>query len=100
MPPKPIDDSYLALFKSIGLTQSKAVEAAKNPKNAEILKDLIERYDLREKGELGGNKAVLVVALANQIGKLESGQEDNGYVIKKILDEKLKTVDQVNGENL
>ena len=37
---------FIELFKSIGLTQSKAAEAAKSSKSASILKDIIEKKDL------------------------------------------------------
>ena len=53
----------VSLFKSIGLTQAKAVEAAKSAKSANALKDLIESYSLV--GKLDDKQAVLVAALAH-----------------------------------
>ncbi|KAH9931766.1 glutaminyl-tRNA synthetase [Amylocystis lapponica] len=75
---KPADASadLVQLFKSIGLTQSKAAEAAKNPKSAGTEK-----------------QAVLLSSLAVQSGKLGTGERS--YAVDAILDERLKSTDQV-----
>ncbi|KDQ64320.1 hypothetical protein JAAARDRAFT_27948 [Jaapia argillacea MUCL 33604] len=80
-------------FKSLGLDQSKAAEAAKSPKAAAVLKDLIERHNLTS-GSLDERKATLVAALAVQGVKLSDEQKD--YVLGAILDDRLKRQDQVN----
>ena len=59
----------IELFKSIGLTQSKAAEAAKSPKSASALKDIIEEKQLAGKS-LDEKTAVLLAALAVQSSKL------------------------------
>lgn len=100
MPPKASSNAadtapLIDLFKSIGLTQAKAAEAAKNPKSATIFKDLIEKYALV--GKLDEKQAGLVAALAVQQSKSNVGEEEKSYVVNAILDGRLKSVDQVNG---
>lgn len=86
-------------FKSLGLPQAKAVEAAKSPKSAAILQDLIDNYALvNEKGGLDEKTAGLVVALSGNLSKTDSvGEAEKKYVLDKILEGKLKSVDQVLG---
>jgi glutaminyl-tRNA synthetase len=100
-PKPPIDpssDPLVILFKSIGLPQSKAVEANKNPKSANVLKDLIEKYSLVAAG-LNEKQAVLVTAFAGNVSKAAAvGDDEKGFVVANILDRKLQSVDQVSGE--
>lgn len=84
----------IELFKSIGLTQSKAAEAAKNPKSAATLKEIIQTHELVEKN-LEEKQAVLLASLAVQGSKL--GEAERGYIIAAILDGRLKSTDQVAG---
>ncbi|KAA1466688.1 glutamine-tRNA ligase [Dentipellis sp. KUC8613] len=97
MAPKPAvspeTEANIALFKTIGLTQAKAAEAAKSPKSAAVLKELIEQHDLASKG-LDEKQAVLVAALAVQSAKL--AEAERAYVLGAVLDARLKSVDQVN----
>ncbi|CCM05577.1 uncharacterized protein FIBRA_07804 [Fibroporia radiculosa] len=83
----------VTLFKSIGLTPSKAAEAAKSPKSAATLKDIIERNGLIEK-HLEEKQAVLLASLAIQGGKL--GEAEREYAVHAILDGRLKSTDQVS----
>jgi glutaminyl-tRNA synthetase len=96
MPPKssPETEELISLFKSVGLSQAKAAEAAKSPKSAAVLKDLIARHDLATKG-LEEKQASLMAALAVGSPKLDDAQRD--YIVGAVLDSRLKTVDQVNG---
>ena len=97
MPPKaPSADTaeLIELFKSIGLTQSKAAEAAKSPKSAATLKDIIEKKQLSGKS-LDEKTSVLLAALAVQGSKL--GEDERGYAVDAILDGRLKSTDQVSG---
>ena len=97
MPPKavsPETEELIALFKSIGLTQSKAAEAAKSPKSASTLKDIIEKNNLSGK-DLDEKTGVLLAAIAVQSSKL--GESERDYAVKSILDGKLKSTDQVSG---
>ena len=97
MPPKATsaDTAELVeLFKSIGLTQSKAAEAAKSPKSATTLKDIIEKKQLAGKN-LDEKTAVLLAAVAVQGSKL--GEDERGYAVDAILDGRLKSTDQVSG---
>lgn len=98
MPPKAANSAETAelieLFKSIGLTQSKAAEAAKSPKSAVTLKDIIEKKQLAGKN-LDEKTSVLLAALAVQGSKLEDAER--GYAVDAILDGRLKSTDQVAG---
>jgi glutaminyl-tRNA synthetase len=96
MGPKPEDD-LVNLFKSIGLTQAKAAEAAKNPKSAAALKNLIEKHDLANI-KLDEKQAGLVAAFAAQLVKSDAcGEDQSSLVVKGILEGRLKSVDQVLG---
>lgn len=89
-------DTYIPLFKSIGLTQAKAAEAAKNAKIANALRNLIVSYDLTE-AHLDEKQATLVTALAGQLVKAECVEpSEQGFAVKAILCGKLRSVDQVN----
>ena len=97
MPPKadnPETAELIELFKSIGLTQSKAAEAAKSPKSAAVLKEIIETNKLSEK-QIEEKQAVLLASLAVQGSKL--GEREREYAVEAILDGRLKTTDQVSG---
>jgi glutaminyl-tRNA synthetase len=97
-PPPATSDTFIPLFKSIGLSQAKAAEAAKNAKSANILSNLIASYDLTE-AHLDEKQATLVTAFAGQLAKTESVESsEQEFAIKAILQGKLKSVDQVNGE--
>jgi len=98
-PPKSTaSDSSIPLFKSIGLTQAKAAEAAKNAKIADALRNLIVSYDLTT-AHLDEKQATLITALAGQLVKAESvGSIEQDFAVRAILQAKLKSVDQVNGE--
>ncbi len=97
MPPKAISAEtaeLIELFKSIGLTQSKAAEAAKNPKSASTLKDIIEKKNLSTQ-DLDEKSGVLLAAFAVQGSKL--GGDEQEYAVDAILDGRLKSTDQVSG---
>lgn len=84
----------IELFKSIGLTQSKAAEAAKSAKSAVTLKDIIERHGLVQR-DIEEKQAVLLASLAVQGSKL--GEAERDYAVSAILDSRLKSTDQVSG---
>jgi glutaminyl-tRNA synthetase len=90
----PETTAYIDLFKSIGLTQAKASEAAKNAKSAALLQGLIERHALTG-GHIDEKQAGLVAALAVQGAKI--GEDERDYVVSAIIDGRLKSTDQVNG---
>ena len=85
----------IELFKKIGLTQSKAAEAAKSAKSASVLKEIIEKKDLAGKS-LDEKAGVLLAALAVQGSKLDEFERQ--YAVDAILDGRLKSTDQVSGE--
>lgn len=104
-PPKAKADAgntteLIELFKTLGLPQSKAAEAAKNPKSAGILKELVEvpGYNIATKKPYDEKRAVLVSAMAGLLAKSDLGVGEREYVVDRIDDGKLKTVDQVTGE--
>ncbi|EIW82349.1 glutaminyl-tRNA synthetase [Coniophora puteana RWD-64-598 SS2] len=87
---------FLALFKSIGLPQSKAAEAAKNQKSASIFSELIVAHDLTN-AKLSEKQGVLVATFAGQLAKADKvGPVERDYGVRAILDEKLKSTDQVS----
>lgn len=98
MPPKATNPAETAklieLFKSIGLTQSKAAEAAKSPKGASTLQDIIEKKQLVGKN-LDEKASVLLASLAVASAKL--GESERDYAVDAILDGRLKSTDQVSG---
>lgn len=103
MPPKSksaLTDAEIAplveLFKSIGLNDAKAADSAKSPKISEPLKSLIEQNQLSVK-PLEEKQAGLVVSFATLAGKLES-DEERSYVVARIRDGSLKSVDQITGK--
>ncbi|KAH8987576.1 glutamine-tRNA ligase [Lactarius hatsudake] len=85
--------AYIDLFKSIGLTQAKAAEAAKSAKSASLLQGLIERHSLTG-GRIDEKRAGLVAALAVQGARI--GEDERGYIVNAIIDGRLKSTDQVN----
>ena len=89
-------EELIELFKSIGLTQSKAAEAAKSAKSASILKEIIEKKDLAGKN-IDEKTGVLLAALAVQASKL--GDSEKEYAVDAILDGRLKSTDQVAGKS-
>ncbi|KAJ7180270.1 glutamine-tRNA ligase [Mycena crocata] len=93
----PALDPVVPLLKSIGLSQAKSVEAVKSPKIAAELKGIIETYSLHTRAEkLDDKQASLIVALAGQLVKSDAIAEDRrAYVVQKVVDAQLKTVDQV-----
>ena len=96
-PPKgtsPETAAYSDLFKSIGLSQAKATEAAKSTKCAALLQGLIERHALTG-GRIDEKQAGLVAALAVQGAKV--GEGERGYIVIAIISGRLKSTDQVNG---
>ena len=88
---------FIPLFKTIGLSDSKAAEAAKSPKSAAILKELIESNPSVIQG-VEEKQASLIVALSSSLSKAGAvGTEERAYIVVKILDGSLKSVDQVAG---
>ncbi|TCD70441.1 hypothetical protein EIP91_003522 [Steccherinum ochraceum] len=96
MPPKTAPSAetndLIELFKSLGLTQAKAAEAAKNPKNAATLKDIIDKHALIGKN-VEEKQAVLLATLAVSGSKL--AEAERAYAVDAILDGRLKSTDQV-----
>ncbi|KAF9006565.1 glutamine-tRNA ligase [Cyathus striatus] len=92
----PASDPLIPVFRSIGLSQSKAVEAAKSPKSAAILQEIIDTHPEIASG-LEEKQASLVVTLSGLLAKTSDvGTAERDYIITKILDIKIKSVEQVN----
>jgi glutaminyl-tRNA synthetase len=92
-------DELVPLFKSIGLSQAKAQEAAKSPKNAAALKNIIENNPVVSQKALDEKQAGLIVALAGTLVKSSGvGHGETELIIFKIVDGQLKTVDQISGD--
>jgi glutaminyl-tRNA synthetase len=93
-PSNPQVAELIASFESIGLSKSKATDAARNPKSAIVLKELIESRTLPESA-LDEKTAALVSGLASQCGAL--GPDERAFVVHAITEGKLKTADQISG---
>ncbi|RGB44186.1 tRNA synthetases class I, catalytic domain-containing protein [Rhizophagus diaphanus] len=86
------DNELVSLFQSIGLTEQRAKETAKNKKLAPTLQATIAEAGI---SETGCDKAVgaLLYTLASTITK--NANKHLGYITRAIIDKKLKTADQV-----
>lgn len=90
-------DPLVFLFKSMGLTQAKAVEATKAPKSAAVLQDIIDTNKDAVTG-LEEKQATLIANLAVIVSKAGSiSSEERDYVLEAVLDSRLKSVDQITG---
>jgi glutaminyl-tRNA synthetase len=99
MPPKfdpndPAIAELITLFKSIGLSETKSLEAVRNPKTAATLKDIAISCNLAAT-PLDDKQAGLIALLANQGSKLAQPERD--YVAAAVADGRLKSTDQLNG---
>ncbi|KAF9520716.1 hypothetical protein BS47DRAFT_1374626 [Hydnum rufescens UP504] len=83
----------IATFKSLGLSESKAVEAARSPKNAAALKALIDQADLTTRN-LDDKRASLIASLSISAAKLQD--EAKLYAAGAIVDGRLKSAEQVS----
>lgn len=98
MPPKfdpndPAISELITLFKSIGLSETKSLEAVRNPKTAATLKDIAISCNLAA-NPLDDKQAGLIALLANQGSKLAQPERD--YVAAAVADGRLKSTDQLN----
>jgi len=93
----PREDPLGFLFQSIGLSQVKAKETAKS-KNAATLKDIIERHLIVSKATLDDKQAGLVVTLAGALNKSAIGFDEREYIVARIVERQLKSVEQVTGK--
>ena len=102
MPPKfdlndPAVAELLQLFTSFGLSETKSVEAIRNPKTAATLKEIIVSCNLTEH-PLDDKQSGLVALLANQGAKLP--EDERNYVARAVADGRLKTTNQLSGTRL
>jgi glutaminyl-tRNA synthetase len=79
------------------LTQAKATDVARNPKNAANLADLIETNGLASKS-IDSKRGALLTSLA--IASADLVQAERTYATDAIVDGRLKTSDQVAGAPL
>jgi glutaminyl-tRNA synthetase len=88
------DNELVDLFQSIGLTEQRAKDTAKNKKLAPTLQTTIVEAGVNE---TGCDKATgaLLYTLASTITKNANARL--GYIARTIVDKKLKTADQVAG---
>ena len=103
MPPKakfdpndPAVAPIIAQFQSIGLTQAKATDVARNPKNAASLSDLVHQNSLQDKN-IDAKRGALLTTLA--VSGQQLAQEGRNYVCGAIVDGRLKSEDQVSGKS-
>jgi glutaminyl-tRNA synthetase len=93
----PAAAATISQFQSIGLTQAKATDVARNPKNATCLSDLVQQNSLQDKG-LDAKQGALLTTLAVSGQQLD--QPGRNYICAAIVDGRLKSEDQVTGEQL
>ncbi|GBC04481.1 hypothetical protein RclHR1_00570037 [Rhizophagus clarus] len=86
------DNELVSLFQSIGLTEQRAKETAKNKKLAPTLQTTIAEAGI---SETGCDKSIgaLLYTLASTITK--NANTHLSYIARAIVDKKLKTADQV-----
>jgi len=89
------DNELINLFQSIGLTEQRAKDTAKNKKLAPTLQTTIVEAGVTE---TGCDKTVgsLLYTLASTITK--NANAHLGYIARAIINKKLKTADQVAGK--
>lgn len=102
MPPKfdpndPAIAELLVLFKSFGLSETKSLEAVRNPKTAATLKDIVVACNLNA-NPLDDKQAGLVASLATQGAKLPDPERN--YIGNAVADGRIKTSDQLSGESI
>lgn len=89
--------AVIAQFQSIGLTQAKATDVARNPKNSASLSDLVSKNSLQDKG-IDAKRGALLTTLAVSGQQLdESGRS---YICGAIVDGRLKSEDQIAGQQI
>ncbi|KAG8725870.1 hypothetical protein FRC12_023946 [Ceratobasidium sp. 428] len=99
MPPKfdpndPAVAELISLFQSIGLSSTRATEAARS-KSAPALKDTIQTHSLDTKN-LDEKQALSIQSVVTQGAKL--GPAEKSYAIGAIVDRKIKSPEQLSGE--
>jgi glutaminyl-tRNA synthetase len=99
MPPKfdpndPAVVELVSLFKSFGLSETKSLEAVRNPKTAATLKDIVQSCNLPA-NPLDDKQAGLVASLATQGSKLV--EPERNYIAAAVADGRLRSADQLAG---
>ena len=99
MPPKfdpndPAVVELVSLFTSFGLSETKSLEAVRNPKTATILRDTVRSCNLTT-NPLDDKQASLVASLATQGAKLP--ESERHYIAAAIADGRLRSPDQLAG---
>jgi glutaminyl-tRNA synthetase len=99
MPPKfdandPAIVELLLLFKSFGLSETKSVEAVRNPKTAAALKEIVVACNLNA-NPLDDKQAGLIASLAAQGTKL--ADPERNYIGNAVADGRIRSTDQLSG---
>lgn len=98
MPPKAKDSpevtALVAQFESFGLSNAKAIEVARNSKQANAFQEYLAAQKIPE-SSVNGKQANLLLQVATSSEALS--EEGTGLVTKEILDERLLSTDQVTG---
>ncbi|WVQ82171.1 glutamine-tRNA ligase [Cryptococcus sp. DSM 104549] len=97
MPPKfdpnsPENASLIARFTNLGLAPNAATELVRTPKSGAAFRALVEQYNLEDK-KFDEKQAAALVKLSATGGKL--GEEQKGWIVRRIVDGDLKSPDQV-----
>jgi glutaminyl-tRNA synthetase len=99
MPPKfdpnePAVVELVSLFKSFGLSETKSLEAVRNPKTAAALKDIVQSCNLSA-NPLDDKQSGLIASLASQGSKL--AEPERNYIAVAVADGGLRSADQLGG---
>jgi glutaminyl-tRNA synthetase len=81
-------------FTSCGLNSNRSVELCKNVKVAIAAQSLF-RLNQLERASLSEKQALILLQLSKDGGKV--GEEERNYVVKAIVDERIKSPEQVPG---
>lgn len=97
MAPAPLSpelEQLVAYFQACGLAQARATEVVRNSKTSALAKSLFDANDLEHK-HVNDKQALFALQIAKDGVKLTD--DSRNYALAAVLDERLKTADQVKG---
>lgn len=96
MAPTPAEIEQLcAYFQSAGVSATRSLEVAKNPKTSAAAHALFTSNKIEDKG-LSEKQSLLVLQVAKDGAKLS--EDDRNYIVAAVVDGRLKGADQVTGK--
>jgi len=94
----PAANPLVPVFTKFGLSQTKAIEAVKSSKGAQVLKEIIDASEQLAAG-VDEKVATLVTSFASLLSKAPEkvGSDERTYLVEAIISGRLKTQDQLKG---